>query len=66
MNKLLVTLPILLALTGCETLNSTLSNRVSMSLACDTAFVVSQYGPVGISSKIDPKDHEALKEKFCK
>ena len=55
--KYLMTL-CLLALTGCSGMipQGTLANRVSCSVAKDEAYVVSKYGPVGISSTIDPKD----------
>jgi hypothetical protein len=45
-----------LALSGCASLDGKLSNRVACTVAKDRAFVVSEYGPVGISAVIDPKD----------
>jgi hypothetical protein len=49
-----------LLLAGCE--SSPLANRVSMTLAGDEAYVNSMYGPLGLTSKIDKRDAEILRE----
>jgi hypothetical protein len=50
-----------LALAGCASLDGlTLDNRVTCTAARDKAFVVSEWGPVGISSVISPKDAEVI------
>lgn len=48
----------LLSLTGCSSidLKGSMQNRVTVSLACDRAFLASLYGPVGITSEIDGRD----------
>jgi aromatic ring-opening dioxygenase LigB subunit len=53
-----------LMLTGCGTnpLAGKFTNRVSMTLGGDEAHVSSMYGPIGITSKVDPKDAEVLRE----
>lgn len=48
-------------LAGCATFDGlTLDNRVACTAARDKAFVVSEWGPVGISSVISPKDAEVI------
>jgi hypothetical protein len=58
------TLALLLAasgVTGCATLDGVaLENRVACTVAKDRAFVVSQYGPVGISSRIAEADRAVI------
>lgn len=50
-----------LALSGCATLeNLPLDNRVVCTVARDKAFVVSEWGPVGISSKIADADRAVI------
>lgn len=54
--KLALTLFAALALTGCTTLDGKLENRIACTVAKDKAFIVSEYGPVGISATVSPKD----------
>ena len=51
-------------LTGCGTnpFKGEFTNRVSMTLGGDEAHISSMYGPLGITSKVDPKDVEVLRE----
>jgi aromatic ring-opening dioxygenase LigB subunit len=51
-------------LAGCGTnpFKGEFTNRVSMTLGGDEAHVSSMYGPIGITSKVDPKDAEILRE----
>lgn len=49
-----------LILAGCATFDGALDNRVTCTAAKDTAFVVSQWGPVGISSKVADADRQAI------
>lgn len=58
MKKLLTTLPMLAVLSACGTLN--LENRVACTVAKDEAVYVSQYGQIGVASKIDAKDTAVL------
>ena len=46
----------LLALSGCSSLQVNLDNRIACAVAHDKAFVVSQYGGVGIASTIASAD----------
>lgn len=56
----------LLLMTGCVTMpQGTLTNRIAVPLACDESFVVSQYGPLGLSSKIDERDHAVIAKVMC-
>jgi hypothetical protein len=47
-------------LSACE--SSPLANRVSMTLAGDEAYVNSMYGFIGVTSKIDKRDAEIMRE----
>lgn len=49
-----------LTLTGCATLEGRLDNRVVCTVAKDKAFVVSEYGPVGIAATIAEKDRAVI------
>ena len=49
-----------LVLSACS--SNPLTNRLSMTLAGDEAYVNSMYGPIGVTSKIDPKDAEIIRE----
>ena len=49
-----------LALAGCSNLLPSLENRLTCAVAKDKAFVVSQYGPVGISSVIADQDRAEI------
>lgn len=52
-----LTILLLPILTACSFLpQQTLSNRIACTVARDQAFTVSQYGPLGLTSKIDPAD----------
>jgi hypothetical protein len=51
------------ALSGCATFDGVaLENRLACTVAGDKLFVISQYGPVGISSNIADAD----RAKVCK
>jgi hypothetical protein len=58
MRLLLILLPALLV--GCS--SNPLTNRISVTLDGKDAYVNSMYGPIGVTSKIDPKDAEVLRE----
>jgi len=49
-----------LAITGCS--SNPLANRISLPLGGSDVYVNSMYGPVGITSKVDPQDAEVLRE----
>ncbi len=49
-----------LILAGCS--SSPLANRISLPLGGNEAYVNSMYGPIGITSKVDPQDAEILRE----
>lgn len=53
---------VLVFLSGCSTLGDkmNLENRVVCTVNGEKAYVVSEYGPVGISSVISPKDTPAI------
>jgi aromatic ring-opening dioxygenase LigB subunit len=55
-------LSLLLAGCGTNPFKGEFTNRVSMTLGGDEAHVSSMYGPIGITSKVDPKDAEVLRE----
>lgn len=57
------TLALLLAassVAGCGSINVNLENRVACTVAKDKAFVVSQWGAVGISSNIAEPDRAVI------
>jgi hypothetical protein len=56
--RYLILLSVLLA--GCS--NNPLANRISLPLGGNEAYVNSMYGPIGLTSKIDPQDAEILRE----
>jgi aromatic ring-opening dioxygenase LigB subunit len=60
--KRLVLLSLLLAGCGTNPFKGEFTNRVVMTLSGDEAHVNSMYGPLGIASKVDPKDAEVLRE----
>lgn len=60
MKKLISVVLMTLVLSGCAFDGQLLDNRVVCTLAKDKAFVVSEYGPVGISSKISDKDKDVI------
>lgn len=45
---------------GCAFDSKLLENRVSCTVAKDKAFVISQYGPVGIASTIAEQDKNVI------
>jgi hypothetical protein len=47
-------------LAGCGTLDGKLENRVACTAAKDAAFVVSLWGPVGISATIADQDRAVI------
>ena len=49
-----------LILAGCS--SNPLANRISLPLGGNEAYVNSMYGPIGITSKVDPQDAEILRE----
>ena len=51
---------ILVFLAGCSTLKGKLENRVSCTVGKDKAFVVSEYGPLGVASTIAEIDRQAI------
>ena len=51
-----------LTLAGCATLEGKLDNRVVCTAAKDKAYVVSEWGPVGISAHV----HDADRAVICK
>lgn len=61
MRKTLVALAVLI-LTGCAALDGKLDNRVACTAAKDKAFVVSEWGPIGITGKL----HDADRAVVCK
>lgn len=58
--KLIFAILVLVALAGCSSVTSgiaaQLDNRVACTVARDGARYVSEYGPIGIASKINDKD----------
>ena len=60
MKTLLILLLSIGVLSGCATKPSFLENRVVCTVAQDKAFVVSQWGPVGISGEIAKQDREVI------
>ena len=57
--KYFLSLMTAILLTGCS-LTSELENRIACTVAKDELFVISQYGPVGIASKIAKQDREVV------
>jgi aromatic ring-opening dioxygenase LigB subunit len=60
--RYLILLSLLLAGCGTNPFKGEFTNRVSMTLGGDEAHISSMYGPLGITSKVDPKDAEILRE----
>lgn len=56
MKTLLMCLTTIVLLSGCATFGDTFDNRITCTVAKDAAFVVSQYGTIGIASSISAKD----------
>jgi uncharacterized protein YceK len=66
MTKFLIFLVASVSLAGCGSISlnpQALENRVACTVARDTAFGVSQYGPVGITSQLAKTDTEVLCKK---
>jgi len=59
MKKILL-LTSLLLLSACGTLDGKLDNRVVCTVSKDKAFVVSEYGPVGVASTISKADQAII------
>ncbi len=49
-----------LALAGCGTLDGKIDNRVACTAGKDKAFVVSEWGPIGITGKLAEADRAAI------
>ena len=62
MKALILLCALLLAGCGTNPFKGEFTNRVSMTLGGDEAHISSMYGPLGITSKVDPKDAEVLRE----
>ena len=45
-----------LMLGGCAALDGALANRLACTVARDSAYIVSLYGPIGVASVIDERD----------
>jgi hypothetical protein len=56
MVKTLIALTLVGVLSGCATRPAFLENRVVCTVAKDKAFGVSQWGPLGITAEVSPKD----------
>ena len=56
MKRTAIALALAALLAGCATLEGQLQNRITVTIACDRAFVASLYGPVGITSEIARAD----------
>lgn len=50
-------------LTGCASLEGKLENRLACAVAGDRLFAVSEYGPVGITSRISEADRQVVCKK---
>lgn len=61
MNKLVLFIGVIL-LTGCSSLDTDkyLGNRITCTVGKDKAYVISLWGPIGISSEIVKKDSEVI------
>jgi hypothetical protein len=59
--KPLLILPLLALLSGClASLDGAMENRLACTVAGDSLFMISEYGPVGISAKISEKDRAVV------
>lgn len=47
-------------LSGCASLDGKLENRLACTVSKDRAYVVSEYGPIGITGKIAEQDRAAI------
>jgi hypothetical protein len=57
---LLLFVLVLMGIGGCASTDKFLENRVVCTISKDEAFVVSRWGPVGISSEIARADQEVI------
>jgi hypothetical protein len=61
MKRTIIALAVLALLSGCGSLDGVvLANRVACTVAKDAAFVVSLWGPVGISATIADQDRAVI------
>lgn len=60
MNRLTIIMILAAALSGCAFDGPLLANRVTCTAAKDKAFVVSEWGPVGIASTIADADRQVI------
>lgn len=58
MRRALVSLALLLS--GCAGMETSLENRIACTVARDSAYAVSLWGPVGITAKIAPRDAKVV------
>jgi hypothetical protein len=58
-------LGLLVVLAGCSSTGRVLANRVTVAADCKAAHVVSEWGPVGIASRIDPADAAVIAAAVC-
>lgn len=59
--KLLLAILAVISMTGCASFRDAyLENRVVCTVGQDKAFVVSQWGPVGITAEISAKDQGVI------
>lgn len=45
-----------LALAGCASLKDEFSTRIGNTVDCQSGSITSWYGPIGLTTKLDPKD----------
>jgi hypothetical protein len=60
MKRLFALTMLALMLSGCSTLDGKFDNRVVCTVARDKAFVVSEYGPIGIANTISKVDQAVI------
>lgn len=63
MKRTAYTLALLLVasgMTGCGTLDGKLENRVACTVAKDKLYAVSEFGPIGITSKVAEADRAVI------
>lgn len=58
--KIFLILAVVILLAGCGTLVGKLDNRVTCTVGKDKAYVISEYGPVGLSSRISDLDRPTI------
>ena len=62
MKRIILLVTFALAGCGSNPFKGEFANRLSMSIAGDEAYVNSMYGWIGVTSKIDQRDAEVLRE----